>query len=179
MVETFDRIAKTYKSLRKLQDQEVGDKTALSPSQERRYKKLRDEIIVDVKSLSLNNARIEALVEQLYDINKRLNSLEGRLMRLAETYKIPREVFLHEYQGEELNHDWLRRVARLAKYGWRKFANDERESIRVIREEIHELASTTGLSDPRIPPHRRHGAEGRARGAHRQEGNGRGELCDS
>jgi RNA polymerase primary sigma factor len=152
VVETFDRIAKTYKSLRKLQDQEVGDKTALSPSQERRYKKLRDEIIADVKSLSLNNARIEALVEQLYDINKRLNSLEGRLMRLAETYKIPREVFLQEYQGEELNPDWLRRVARLAKYGWKKFANDERESIRVIREEIHDLATTTGLQ---IPEYRR------------------------
>lgn len=148
VVETFDRVAKTYKSLRKLQDQEVGDKTALSPSQERRYKKLRDEIITDVKSLSLNNARIEALVEQLYDINKRLNSLEGRLMRLAETYKIPREVFLHEYQGEELSADWLRRVARLAKFGWRKFANDERESIRVIRDEIHELAATTGLQIP-------------------------------
>ncbi len=152
VLETFDRIAKTYKSLRKLQDQEVGDKTALSPSQERRYKKLRDEIITDVKSLSLNNARIEALVEQLYDINKRLNSLEGRLMRLAETYKIPREVFLKEYQGEELNQEWLRRVARLAKYGWKKFANDERDSIKVIRDEIHELASLTGLQ---IPEYRR------------------------
>ncbi|MBL8908356.1 MAG: RNA polymerase sigma factor RpoD [Rhizobiales bacterium] len=152
VLETFDRIAKTYKSLRKLQDQEVGDKTALSPSQERRYKKLRDEIITDVKSLSLNNARIEALVEQLYDINKRLNSLEGRLMRLAETYKIPRDVFLKEYQGEELNQDWLRRVARLAKYGWKKFANDERDSIKVIRDEIHELASLTGLQ---IPEYRR------------------------
>lgn len=148
VVETFDRVAKTYKSLRKLQDQEVSDKTALSPSQERRYKKLRDEIIADVKSLSLNNARIEALVEQLYDINKRLNSLEGRLMRLAETYKVPRGVFLQEYQGEELNPDWLRRVSRLAKFGWKKFANDERESIRVIREEIHELAATTGLQIP-------------------------------
>jgi RNA polymerase primary sigma factor len=148
VVETFDGVAKAYKSLRKLQDQEVGDKTALSPSQERRYKKLRDEIIADVKSLSLNNARIEALVEQLYDINKRLNSLEGRLMRLAETYKVPREVFLQEYQGEELNPDWLRRVSRLAKFGWKKFANDERESIRVIRDEIHELASTTGLQIP-------------------------------
>ncbi|CAN5126819.1 RNA polymerase sigma factor RpoD [soil metagenome] len=152
VLETFDRIAKTYKSLRKLQDQEVGDKTALSPSQERRYKKLRDEIITDVKSLSLNNARIEALVEQLYDINKRLNSLEGRLMRLAETYKIPRDVFLREYQGEELNHEWLRRVGRLAKHGWKKFANDEKESIRVIREEIHELATDTGVQ---IPEYRR------------------------
>ncbi|MGE3830976.1 MAG: RNA polymerase sigma factor RpoD [Parvibaculaceae bacterium] len=148
VLETFDRIAKTYKSLRKLQDQEVGDKTALSPSQERRYKKLRDEIITDVKSLSLNNARIEALVDQLYDINKRLNALEGRLMRLAETYKVPRDVFLKEYQGEELNPEWLRRVGRLAKFGWKKFANDEKESIKVIRDEIHELASATGLQIP-------------------------------
>ena len=148
VLETFDAIAKNYKSLRKLQDQEVAEGTELTPSQERRYKKLRDEIIAEVKSLSLNNARIEALVEQLYDINKRLNSLEGRLMRLAETYKVPRTEFLKEYQGDELNPDWLKRVARLTKHGWKKFVNDEKESIRVIRDEIYELASATGLQIP-------------------------------
>ena len=78
VLETFDRIAKTYKSLRKLQEQEIAENTALSPSQERRYRKIREELVADVKSLSLNNARIEALVDQLYDINRRLNSLEGR-----------------------------------------------------------------------------------------------------
>ena len=113
VLEIFDSIARQYKSLRKLQDQEVAESTELSPSQERRYKKLREDIINEVKSLSLNNARIEALVEQLYDINKRLNSLEGRLMRLAETYKVPRTEFLKEYQGDELNPDWLMRIGRL------------------------------------------------------------------
>jgi RNA polymerase primary sigma factor len=145
VLETFDRIAKTYKSLRKLQEQEIAEHTALSPSQERRYKKISDELVTDVKSLSLNNARIEALVDQIYDINRRLNSLEGRLMRLAETYKIPRPVFLEEYQGDELNHDWLKRVGRLTKHGWKKFANDEKDSIKVIRDEIFELANLTGL----------------------------------
>ena len=148
VLEIFDSIAKQYKSLRKLQDQEVAESTELSPSQERRYRKLRDDIIAEVKSLSLNNARIEALVEQLYDINKRLNSLEGRLMRLAETYKVPRTEFLKEYQGEELEMDWLKRVGRLTKHGWKKFANDEKESIRVIRDEIFELATATGLQIP-------------------------------
>jgi RNA polymerase primary sigma factor len=148
VLEIFDSIAKQYKSLRKLQDQEVAESTELSPSQERRYRKLRDDIIAEVKSLALNNARIEALVEQLYDINKRLNSLEGRLMRLAETYKVPRTEFLKEYQGEELEMDWLKRVARLTKFGWKKFANDEKESIRVIRDEIFELATATGLQIP-------------------------------
>jgi RNA polymerase primary sigma factor len=123
----------------------VQEGEGLSPSQDRRYRKLRDDIITNVKSLSLNNARIEALVEQLYDIAKRLNILEGRLMRLGETYKVPRDEFLREYQGNELDADWLKRVGRLTKHGWKKFVNDEKESIIVIRDEIFELASATGL----------------------------------
>jgi RNA polymerase primary sigma factor len=145
VLEVFDEIARLYKSLRKLQDQEVTEGEGLSPSQERRYKKLKEEIVSHVKSLSLNNARIEALVDQLYDISKRLNALEGRLMRLAETYRVPREEFLKEYQSNELDADWLKRVGRLTKHGWKKWVNDERDSIKVIRDEIFELASATGL----------------------------------
>jgi RNA polymerase primary sigma factor len=145
VLEVFDEIARLYKSLRKLQDQEVTEGEGLSPSQERRYKKLRDDIIAMVKSQSLNNARIEALVDQLYDISKRLNMLEGRLMRLAETYRIPREEFLKEYQTNELDGEWLKRVGRLTKHGWKKWVNDEKDSITVIRDEIFELASATGL----------------------------------
>ncbi len=145
VLEVFDEIARLYKSLRKLQDQEVQEGEGLSPSQDRRYRKLREDIITNVKSLSLNNARIEALVEQLYDIAKRLNILEGRLMRLAETYKVPRDEFLREYQGNELDSEWLKRVGRLVKHGWKKWVNDEKESIIVIRDEIFELASATGL----------------------------------
>jgi RNA polymerase primary sigma factor len=148
VLETFDRIAKTYKSLRKLQDQEVGEKTELSQSQTRRYKKLREEIIEDVKSLSLNQARVEALVEQLYDINKKLISLEGKLMRLAESYRIPRDVFLREYQGEELDPNWPRRVGRLTKHGWKEFISSERDLIKRLRDDIHALASDTGLMIP-------------------------------
>jgi RNA polymerase primary sigma factor len=145
VLEVFDEIARLYKSLRKLQDQEVTEGEGLSPSQERRYRKLRDDIIVMVKSLSLNNARIEALVDQLYDISKRLNMLEGRLMRLAETYRVPRDEFLKEYQGNELDAEWLKRVGRLVKHGWKKWVNDEKDSIVVLRDEIFELASATGL----------------------------------
>jgi RNA polymerase primary sigma factor len=145
VLEVFDEIARLYKSLRKLQDQDVTEGEVLSPSQERRYRKLREDIIAMVKSLSLNNARIEALVDQLYDISKRLNSLEGRLMRLAETYKVPRDEFLREYQSHELDTEWLKRVARLTKHGWKKWVNDEKDSIIVLRDEIFDLASATGL----------------------------------
>ena len=90
---TFDNIADAYKRLRRLQNQDVERKlknTTLSPAQERRYKKLKKDIINEVKSLRLRQTRIGSLVEQLYDINKRLVGYEGKLMRLAETHGVLR-----------------------------------------------------------------------------------------
>ncbi len=87
VLETFERIASAYKKLRRLQDQNVVNKLkneTLTPSQERKYKTLKKEIVIYVKSLSLNPNRIEALVDQLYDINRRLIGHETRLLRLAE-----------------------------------------------------------------------------------------------
>ncbi|HEY7666082.1 MAG TPA: RNA polymerase sigma factor region1.1 domain-containing protein, partial [Xanthobacteraceae bacterium] len=114
VVATFDNIADAYKRLRRLQDQDIQNKLrndSLSPAQERRYKKLKDDIIAEVKSLRLNQARIDALVEQLYDINKRLVGHEGRLMRLSESHGVAREDFLKNYQGSELDPRWLNRVS--------------------------------------------------------------------
>jgi RNA polymerase primary sigma factor len=149
VVATFDSVARNYKKLRKLQDQLVAGrlkKTArLSPAQERRYKKLKDEVIKEVKSLSLNQNRIDSLVEQLYDINKRLVGLEGRLLRLAESYRVPREDFLKYYMGSELDPNWLRRVSNLAAKGWREFVAKEKDRIKQLRGEIQQLATETGL----------------------------------
>ncbi len=148
VLETFDSIASEYKKLRKLQDQHVERKladNALSPQQEKRSKKLRDAVIVDVKSLSLNPARIESLVEQLYDINKRLIGYEGRLLRLADGYGVRRDEFLGNYQGSELDPNWLERIAGLKGKGWHKFVDKERARIEEIRKEIHALATETGL----------------------------------
>src|SRR5260370_6375587 len=97
VLESFDKIADTYKRLRRLQDQDIENRLrneSLSPVQERKYKKLKEELITEVKSLRLNQARIDALVEQLYDINKRLVSYEGRLMRLSGRDGGVREGFL-------------------------------------------------------------------------------------
>jgi RNA polymerase primary sigma factor len=148
VLETFDRIAENFKKLRRLQEQHVENRlknTTLSPSQERRYKKLEEEIQEDVKSLSLNAARIEALVEQLYDINKKLMGHEGKLLRLAESYGVGREDFLRQYQGSELDPNWIRRVASLASKGWKEFVAREKEGIRELRQTIQTLSSETGL----------------------------------
>ena len=148
VLETFDRIAENFKKLRRLQEQHVENRlknTTLSPSQERRYKKLEEEIQEDVKSLSLNAARIEALVEQLYDINKKLMGYEGKLLRLAESYGVGREDFLRQYQASELDPNWIRRVASLASKGWKDFVAKEKEGIRDLRQTIQTLSSETGL----------------------------------
>jgi RNA polymerase primary sigma factor len=148
VIETFDTVATTYKKLRQLQDQDIQfqlKRLSLSPAQERKYKKLKNEIIGEVKSLRLNQARIDALVEQLYDINKRLVGHEGRLMRLAESHGVPRDDFLKAYLGSELDPLWLNRVSKLSAKGWKSFVAKDKDKIKQHRHEIHALAGETGL----------------------------------
>jgi RNA polymerase primary sigma factor len=148
VLKTFDNIADAYKRLRRLQDQDIQNKLrndSLSPSQERRYKKLKDEIISEVKSLRLNQARIGALVEQLYDINKRLVGYEGRLMRLAHNHGIAREDFLEYYRGSELDPLWLNRVSKLSAKGWKSLVARDKDKVKQHRHEIQVLAGETGL----------------------------------
>jgi RNA polymerase primary sigma factor len=149
VLETFDKIADNYKKLRRLQEMDIAAKLKndekLSPNQERKYKKLKDEIIVEVKSLRLNQARIDALVDQLYDINRKLVGFEGRLMRLAESHSVAREDFLRNYLGSELDPRWLNRVSKLAAKGWKGFVANDKDRIRDLRHEIQQLAGLTGL----------------------------------
>jgi RNA polymerase primary sigma factor len=148
VVETFDKIADNYKKLRRLQEQDISNQLqneTLSPAQERKYKKLKDEIIVEVKSLRLNQARIDSLVEQLYDINKKLVSFEGRLMRLADSHGVARDDFLRNYQGSELDPRWLNRVSKLSAKGWKNFVHHEKDRIKDLRHEVQSLAALTGL----------------------------------
>ena len=148
VVETFDNIADNYKKLRRLQDANVEQRllnARLTPAQERKYKTLKDQIVVDVKSLSLNQHRIEALVEQLYDINKRLVSLEGRMFRLADSYGVDRQEFLKQHHGAELDPNWIRRVGKLAGRGWREFITGDKDVVKAIRAEVQTLAAETGL----------------------------------
>ncbi len=148
VLETFDKVADSYKRLRRLQDQDIENRLknqSLSPAQERKYKKLKEEIIAEVKSLRLNQARIDSLVEQLYDINKRLVGYEGRMMRLSESHGVSREDFLKNYIGSELDPRWLNRVSKLSAKGWKSLVARDKDRIKDLRAHIHELAGETGL----------------------------------
>ena len=148
VIETFDIIADSYKRLRRLQDQDIQfqlKRQSLSPAQERKYKKLKNEIIAEVKSLRLNQARIDSLIEQLYEINKRLVGFEGRLMRLAESHGVSRDDFLKAYLGSELDPLWLNCVSKLSARGWKSLVAKDKDNIKQHRHEIHALAGETGL----------------------------------
>jgi RNA polymerase primary sigma factor len=145
VVETFDRIADAYGKMRKLQDKHAADRSKpVTGAETKKVDSFRSSVIADVKSLSLNASRIESLVEQLYDINKRLVRLEGRLLRLAESYGIKRDDFLDAYYTRELDEDWTKNVASRGK-AWAEFIKREGDTIAEIRGEIHTLATEAGL----------------------------------
>jgi RNA polymerase primary sigma factor len=147
VVETFDRIANAYGQMREIQDRNAEDLgAAVSDADRKKIEAFRAEVIADVKSLSLNNGRIENLVEQLYDINKRLVKLEGRLLRLAESYGVKREKFLESYYGQEVNPAWEANLASFEGKGWAEFARREEDTIRDIRGEVATLATEAGLN---------------------------------
>ena len=148
VLETFDNIASNYRKLRKLQNEEAEFKASggtVTPAQTKKQAELKDIVVTDVKSLSLNANRIEALVEQLYDINKRLISHEGRLMRAAEHHGVARDEFLRHYQGYELDPNWMTRVATLGGKGWKNFVERGGRQVADLREQILTLAAETGL----------------------------------
>ena len=149
VMETFDEISGDYKKLRRLQDimieeQRKGDD--LTASQSRRFKKLQKDIVERVRSVRLNNQRIEALVEQIYDINRRLMALEGKLVRLADSYGVNRREFLADYIGAELDPEWFDRMSEKTGKGWQNFVTKAGKQVQMIREEIGNLATDTGLT---------------------------------
>ena len=148
VIEALTGIAGKYTRLRRLHDhgpRSQFTKISLSPTKARNHRKLRNEIITDVKSLRLTRARIDALVEQLHEIHKRLVSIEGRLLRLAEGHGIDRNDFLKHYLGYELDPLWLNRVSKLSPKSWKNFVARDKDRIKELREEIHALATGLGL----------------------------------
>ncbi|MDP6814947.1 MAG: RNA polymerase sigma factor RpoD, partial [Alphaproteobacteria bacterium] len=151
VLETFEQIAKVYKRFKKVQDLRVEaalKHQELTAQQEKRYQKLHGELVGLINGVHLNNNRIEALVDQLYGINRRLIGLEGRLLRLAESRRVSRVEFLKHYSGHETDPRWLSRVRRLKGRGWSDFASKDRDEIKAIRADIAHVASETGLPIP-------------------------------
>ncbi len=148
VLQTFEDIALTYKKLHKLQLQRIealqrGEEQR--PLVEKRFARLRRDLIQMMQGVQLNNARIEDLVDQLYTLNRRLIGFEGQLLRLAMQARISREEFLDRYRGQELAPDWPERMRELPGRGWADFINRHGADVERIRKEIGAISHEAGL----------------------------------
>jgi RNA polymerase primary sigma factor len=147
VMEVLDAIAGDFGAFRKLQDKLVEARLkgeTLNAKDQKAYDTLTATISGRLKTMKLNNNRIEALVEQLYAINKRLMGLEGRLLRLADSYGISRPEFLKAYFGAELDPNWAERVKEMG-VRWTKFSDNEQAQIAQIRGDVAAVATEAGL----------------------------------
>ena len=148
----LDRIAEDYVRLREMQTSRIG--AALSESkhfsahEELEYQRLRAEIVILVNELHFHNNRIEALVDQLYGINRRLMTLEGQLVKMADLARVDRREFIHEYRDSELDPMWLERVGRLKGKGWALFAEKYGDRVEEVRAEIGQIGHHVGVDIP-------------------------------
>jgi RNA polymerase primary sigma factor len=147
VLETFDKIADTYGKLKKVQErrlQRMQKGEPLTPQSERRYEKLKDELVELMEGVRLNNGRIEALVEQLYNLNRHLTSLDMRLLKAAEKSGVRREAFLKEHFGNEHEPTWVERVA-ANDHSWRRWTDAQGSEITAIRSNIRDVSDDAGL----------------------------------
>jgi len=148
VLETFGKVAAAYSKIHRTQNTRLhtlqkGESVAKTT--ERRYEKLKTELMTLMQAVRLNNARIEQLVDQLYGLNRRLTQFEGRLLRLAESRGVKREEFIGQYHGQELDSGWLDRVGKLPGRGWKTFAARAADEVAQIRAEIGNIAAECGL----------------------------------
>ena len=145
---TFQEIEGSYKKLHKMQIKRLESMTAgeeVNARSEKSYDKLREELVARVEQVHLHNNRIEELVIQLKQLNKRLTELEGQLLRMAESCKVARDDFLAHYRGQELDPNWLDRISKLPGKSWKAFTLKHPEDIIRLRGMIGAIANDASL----------------------------------
>ena len=147
-LEKFAEITDSFRAFETIQAQRldsIGLGIGFPAEKEAQYHKLREELTAHVESVQFHATKIEYLVDNLYAFNRRLTTLGGQMLRLAERHKVARKDFLDMYVGRELDENWLQSVAKRDKR-WAAFAEAEADAVERIRTEIADIASATGMS---------------------------------
>ncbi len=145
---TFEEIEALYKKLHKVQHRRLETMTSgeeVTTRSEKSYERQREELVSKVEQVRLHNNRIEELVTQLKQLNQRLTALEGQLLRTAEGCKVPRDEFLKNYRGQELDPNWLEKVSKLPAKGWKTFITRHPNDIANVRSQIAVVANDASL----------------------------------
>ncbi len=152
VLETLDRIAADYTKLSEMQDLRMSatlnEDGTFSDKDESQYQKTRSEIVELVNELHLHNNRIEALIDQLYGINRRIMSIDSSMVKLADQARINRREFIEEYRGYELDPTWLERMGEKAGRGWQAFIERSSDKIVDLRGEMAQVGQYVGVDIP-------------------------------
>ncbi|MEM6663598.1 MAG: RNA polymerase sigma factor RpoD, partial [Pseudomonadota bacterium] len=148
----LEDIANDYQDLRAMQDNRIAaalnEDAKFTAGQERKYQRLRNNLVEQVNALHLHNNRIETLIDQLYGINRRLMTLEGNLVKIADRHRVDRKAFIDEYRGSELDPGWIDRVGKLKGKGWAAMIEKDRPRVEQAREEIADVGHLVGVDIP-------------------------------
>ncbi|MDO9524812.1 MAG: RNA polymerase sigma factor RpoD, partial [Gemmobacter sp.] len=149
VLETLEVIAREYTELAAMQDLRMtatlSEKTQYSAVDEAAYQKLRSEIVVLVNEMHLHNNRIEALIDQLYGINRKIMAINSGMVKLADQARINRREFIDEYQGYELDPTWLDRMAAKSGRGWVALLEKSRDKVEELRSEMAVVGQYVGV----------------------------------
>ena len=149
VLETLERIAVDYERLSEMQDIRISatlnEGAAMTDKEEETYQALRSEIVDLVNELHLHNNRIEALIDQLYGINRRIMQIDSAMVKLADQARINRREFIEEYRGRELDPSWLDDMAEKTGRGWQMFIERSREKAEDLRSDMAQVGQYVGL----------------------------------
>ena len=149
VLETLEIIARDYANLAEMQDLRMSatlnEDDSFSGTDEAAYQKLRSEIVLLVNELHLHNNRIEALIDQLYGINRKIMSIDSGMVKLADAARINRREFIDEYRGYELDPNWLDRMAAKSGRGWQALIEKSRDKVEELRFEMAQVGQYVGV----------------------------------
>ena len=149
VLETLERIAGDYEQLAAMQDARISatlnEDGSFSQADEAQYQQLRSEIVELVNGLHLHNNRIEALIDQLYGINRRIMSIDSSMVKLADQARINRREFIDEYRGHELDPNWVERMSEKPGRGWQMLIERFEDKIEGLRSDMAQVGQYVGL----------------------------------
>lgn len=149
VLETLERIALDYSNLSEMQDLRISatinEDNSFTEKDEETYQALRAEIVELVNELHLHNNRIEALIDQLYGINRRIMQIDSAMVKLADQARINRREFIDEYRGNELDPNWLDRMSEKTGRGWQMFIERSYDKASDLRADMAQVGQYVGL----------------------------------
>ena len=139
----LEDIDKKYTKLKELEKKRMkatfDTSKNFSNKDEIKYQGFKTSIALLLNSLNFHNNRIEALIDQLYGINKAITNVDSAFVKISDKARINRKEFIQEYKGSELEEAWLDRVSKLKSRGWEVLGKNHSAEVEELKAEMTKI----------------------------------------